>query len=174
MDAMDDDAGAPIGRGRKGRVAEDQQKKPSHMLDLDSLAFEKGSHYMANAKCQLPTGSFRVQKKGYEEVHVKPFKAPDVSPEDLVPLSKLPSWCTEAFPGATKLNTVQSKVYPTAFQEHAENMLVCAPTGSGKTNVAMLTILNVMSQFRLKDGSFDLAGFKIVYVAPMKALVQEA
>jgi hypothetical protein len=37
----------------------------------------------------------------------------------------------------------------------------------------MLTILNVMSQFRLKDGSFDLAGFKIVYVAPMKALVQE-
>ena len=50
---------------------------------------------------------------------------------------------------------------------------VCAPTGSGKTNVAMLTILNVMNQFRLKDGSFDLAGFKIVYVAPMKALVQE-
>jgi replicative superfamily II helicase len=30
-----------------------------------------------------------------------------------------------------------------------------------------------MSQFRLKDGSFDLAGFKIIYVAPMKALVQE-
>ena len=27
---------------------------------------------------------------------------------------------------------------------------VCAPTGSGKTNVAMLTILNVMNQFRLK------------------------
>merc|ERR1719230_1859676 len=50
---------------------------------------------------------------------------------------------------------------------------MCAPTGSGKTNVAMLTILNVMSQFRLKDGSFDLAGFKVVYVAPMKALVQE-
>ena len=27
---------------------------------------------------------------------------------------------------------------------------MCAPTGSGKTNVAMLTILNVMNQFRLK------------------------
>ena len=103
------------------------------------------------------------------------------------------------------------QVFPTAFQEHNENMLVrapqmlsrgklappsspllrfevCAPTGSGKTNVAMLTILNVMNQFRLKaltvgsgkaeaqpqpatfeDGSFDLAGFKIVYIAPMKA-----
>ncbi|CAJ1373140.1 unnamed protein product, partial [Effrenium voratum] len=167
-----DDEGQGLG-SRRSKVAEEQQKKPSHMLDLDTLAFSRGSHYMANNKCQLPTGSFRVQKKGYEEVHVKPFKPPDVSPEDLIPLSKLPTWCQEAFPGATKLNTVQSKVFKTAFEEHNENMLVCAPTGSGKTNVAMLTILNVMSQFRLKDGSFDLAGFKIVYVAPMKALVQE-
>ena len=31
-----------------------------------------------------------------------------------------------------------------------ELLKVCAPTGSGKTNVAMLTILNVMNQFRLK------------------------
>lgn len=166
---VDDDGGL---RG-KARMAEEQQKKPSHMLDLESLAFQRGSHFMANAKCQLPPGSFRVQKKGYEEVHVKPFKAPDVNPEDLIPISKLPAWSHEAFPGATKLNTVQSKVYDTAFNQFEENMLVCAPTGSGKTNVAMLTILNVMSQFRAKDGTFDLAGFKIVYVAPMKALVQE-
>lgn len=170
---MDDEAGGPIGRGTRTRVTEDQQKKPSHILDLESLAFSKGSHFQGNQKCQLPAGSFRVQKKGYEEVHVKPFKAPEFSPEDLIPLSSLPSWCHEAFPGAQKLNLVQSKVYPVAFNEHAENMLLCAPTGSGKTNVAMLTILNVMSQFRLRDGSFDLAGFKIVYVAPMKALVQE-
>ncbi|CAE7806857.1 Snrnp200 [Symbiodinium necroappetens] len=168
-----DDEGQALGGRSRAKVAEEQQKKPSHMLDLDSLSFARGSHFMANAKCQLPTGSFRVQKKGYEEVHVKPFKHPDITPDELIPLSKLPTWCQEAFPGATKLNTVQSKVFPTAFQEHSENMLVCAPTGSGKTNVAMLTILNVMNQFRLKDGSFDLAGFKIVYIAPMKALVQE-
>lgn len=169
---MDDEGIAA--RGTKGaRVAEEQQKKPSHMLDLDSLAFQRGSHFMANTKCQLPQGSYRVQKRGYEEVHVKPFVAPEISAEDLVHLSKLPDWCKEAFPRATSLNPVQSKVFPTAFNEHSENLLVCAPTGSGKTNVAMLTILNVMSQFRLKDGSFDLAGFKIVYVAPMKALVQE-
>jgi pre-mRNA-splicing helicase BRR2 len=171
-DAMDEDAGAPL--GKKGvRLAEDQQKKPSHMLDLDNLAFQRGSHFMANTKCQLPPGAFRVQKKGYEEVHVKPYKPPEMNPEDMVPISKLPEWCKEAFPGTTKLNYVQSKVHQCAFHEHQENMLICAPTGSGKTNCAMLTILNVMSQFRLKDGSFDLAGFKIVYVAPMKALVQE-
>eukprot|EP00429_Kryptoperidinium_foliaceum_P049989 CAMPEP_0176116146 /NCGR_PEP_ID=MMETSP0120_2-20121206/58331_1 /TAXON_ID=160619 /ORGANISM="Kryptoperidinium foliaceum, Strain CCMP 1326" /LENGTH=2173 /DNA_ID=CAMNT_0017450395 /DNA_START=42 /DNA_END=6563 /DNA_ORIENTATION=+ len=170
VDDMDDEGQF----GKRGpKVAEDQQKKPSHMLDLDGLAFPRGSHYMANQKCALPAGSFRVQKKGYEEVHVKPFKAPEIGAEDLVPMAKLPSWCHEAFPGTSKLNFVQSKVYPVAFGEHSENMLICAPTGAGKTNCAMLTILNVMSQFRLKDGSFDLAGFKIVYVAPMKALVQE-
>ena len=30
---------------------------------------------MANKKCQLPDGSFRKQKKGYEEVHVPALKA---------------------------------------------------------------------------------------------------
>mmetsp|Transcript_18640 Transcript_18640/g.33689 ORF Transcript_18640/g.33689 Transcript_18640/m.33689 type:complete len:1614 (-) Transcript_18640:109-4950(-) len=52
-------------------------------------------------------------------------------------------------------------------------MLVCAPTGSGKTNIALLTILRVLDTHKRPDGSFDLAAFKIVYVAPMKALVNE-
>ena len=47
---------------------EEQQKKPSHMVDLDTLAFPRGSHYMANQKCSLPQGSFRVQKQGYEDL----------------------------------------------------------------------------------------------------------
>lgn len=33
-----------------------------------------------------------------------------------IPRSKLPTWCQEAFPGATKLNTVQSKA-----QQHVRN-----------------------------------------------------
>jgi hypothetical protein len=58
----------------------------------------------------------------------------------------------------------------------------------GKTNVACLTMLNILAQYRKErpvelhtdgqdDGdekeSFDMNSFKIVYVAPMKALVQE-
>ena len=46
-----------------------------------------------------------------------------------------------------------------------ENMLVCAPTGAGKTNIATLTILNVIKRF--KDG------FKVIYISPMKALANE-
>ena len=47
-------------------------------------------------------------------------------------------------------------------------MLVCAPTGAGKTNVAMLTMLHEIGLHRRDDGSIDTAAFKIIYVAPMK------
>lgn len=50
----------------------------------------------------------------------------------------------------------------------SENMLVCAPTGSGKTNVAMLSILHCIGRHLKSDGSVDTSAFKIVYVAPMK------
>ncbi len=50
---------------------------------------------------------------------------------------------------------------------------VCAPTGAGKTNVAMLCMLHEIGLHRRDDGSIDRNAFKIVYVAPMKALVGE-
>ena len=40
----------------------------------------------------------------------KPSRPPLVLKAIAPPRSKLPTWCQEAFPGATKLNTVQSKV----------------------------------------------------------------
>ena len=46
-----------------------------NVLDLDELSFKDGSHVMANKKCQLPDGSFRKQRKGYEEVHVPALKS---------------------------------------------------------------------------------------------------
>ena len=53
------------------------------------------------------------------------------------------------------------------------NMLVCAPTGAGKTNIAMVAVLHEVSQHRDADGTIHKDGFKIVYVAPMKALAAE-
>lgn len=43
-------------------------------MDLEDLSFKDGSHLMANKRCQLPDGSFRKQRKGYEEVHVPALK----------------------------------------------------------------------------------------------------
>ena len=52
-------------------------------------------------------------------------------------------------------------------------MLVCAPTGAGKTNIAMLTVLQTLSQYRKPNGRIDTRAFKVIYIAPMKALVTE-
>ena len=47
-------------------------------------------------------------------------------------------------------------------------MLVCAPTGAGKTNTAMLCIAREIQQRHLAGEPW-----KIIYVAPMKALASE-
>lgn len=47
--------------------------------------------------------------------------------------------------GMTMLNRVQSKMCKAAFYS-PENLLLCAPTGAGKTNVAMLCMLNEIGQ----------------------------
>lgn len=53
----------------------------------------------------------------------------------------MPEWARKAFPESVKeLNRIQSKLYEAAFNS-SENLLVCAPTGAGKTNIAMLAIL---------------------------------
>lgn len=71
-----------------------------------------------------------------------------------------------------KLNRIQSKMHEAALLS-PENLLLCAPTGAGKTNVALMTMLHEIGQHRKEDGTIDVDAFKIVYVAPMKALVQE-
>jgi pre-mRNA-splicing helicase BRR2 len=70
------------------------------------------------------------------------------------------------------LTLIQSKLYDKAFNS-PDNILVCAPTGAGKTNIAMLTILQCIESRRRSNNTIDLKSFKIVYVAPMKALVSE-
>ena len=51
---------------------------------------------------------------------------------------------------------------------------MCAPTGAGKTNIAMLAVLREISLHRRgPGGAIDRSAFKIVYVAPMKALASE-
>lgn len=50
------------------------QKKPeilsNQILNLEDLTFSQGNHFMSNKTCQLPNKSFRLQKKGYEEIHI--------------------------------------------------------------------------------------------------------
>ncbi|KAL1543733.1 DExH-box ATP-dependent RNA helicase DExH12 [Salvia divinorum] len=174
---LKDETGGDGGRERRDLVDRDADggwlKGQRQLLDLDDLAFQHGGLLMANKKCELPVGSYRNHKKGYEEVHVPALKPkPLADNEKLVKISDLPDWAQPAFRGMSQLNRVQSKVYDSALFT-PENILLCAPTGAGKTNVAMLTILQQIGLNRNNDGSINHSNYKIVYVAPMKALVAE-
>jgi ATP-dependent Lhr-like helicase len=63
---------------------------------------------------------------------------------------------------------------PTAIQEKAipyilqrENVLLLAPTGSGKTEAALLPLINQLFRKKLEN---ELFGFYIIYVTPLRAL----
>lgn len=50
-----------------------------------------------------------------------------------------------AFKGCKTLNRIQTVVYPSAYHSN-DNLLICAPTGAGKTNIAMLTVVHQIRQ----------------------------
>ncbi|KAF8309549.1 Sec63-domain-containing protein [Clavulina sp. PMI_390] len=130
----------------------------------------------------LPIGTTRVQDAHWEEVTIPPARTvPPKETEEPVIISKLDPLARGSFPGYTSLNRVQSIVFKTAYTSN-ENLLICAPTGAGKTDVAMLTILRVLDQYSTKGPNASTASpavnirrddFKIIYVAPMKALAAE-
>lgn len=146
---------------------------PKNAIDLESMIFQQGAHLMTNKTCKLPNGSSRRTAKGYEIITVPAPKHPNTSNTKLTPVVMLPTWAQQAFPQNATLNVIQSQVKPVAFDTD-ENILLCAPTGAGKTNVAMLCVLREIGKHMdAKTGQVDLDSFKIIYVAPMKALVQE-
>lgn len=146
---------------------------PSKVINLENLVFDQGNHLMTNPNVKLPQGSTKRTFKGYEEIHVpapKPRRDDDIR---RIPITELPEWSRPGFGNTDKLNLIQSKCFPTAFNDDG-NMLICAPTGSGKTNVAMLTMLREIGKNRNPEtGEIMLDDFKIIYIAPLKALVQE-
>ena len=92
--------------------------------------------------------------------------------QESVPITSLPKYAQPAFEGYETLNRIQSRLSNTALNTD-ENLLLCAPTGAGKTNVALLTILREVGKHINLDGTINLEEFKAIYVAPMKSLVQE-
>ncbi|KAH0476631.1 MAG: uncharacterized protein KVP18_003020 [Porospora cf. gigantea A] len=146
---------------------------PRETVDLESLMFPQGAHLMANEVVKVPEGSQRVVTKLYDEVSI-PAVRNEAGAVKLKPIASLPTWARPAFTcvDITHLNPVQSKVCDFALSD-SNNMLLCAPTGAGKTNVAVLCMLNAMSQCFLPNGRVDLTAFRVVYISPMKALVAE-
>ncbi|KAG2787421.1 Activating signal cointegrator 1 complex subunit 3 [Phytophthora cactorum] len=121
----------------------------------------------------LPSSTKRTHYKGYEHVFIPAHAKKALGREEkLVAISSLEAFAQTAFHGITTLNRLQSKLFNAAYNSN-QNLLVCAPTGAGKTNVAMLTILQEVKTQLNRPSSQGVANMKIIYVAPMKALAQE-
>ncbi|KAI6798733.1 Sec63-domain-containing protein [Hortaea werneckii] len=133
-------------------------------------------------KYALPMGSERIERPLYEEYAIPATKVNTLAKQQkLVQIADLDGLCKRTFRGYTTLNRMQSLVYSVAYQT-SENMLICAPTGAGKTDAAMLTILNTVAKNihpspidepQAEEFAVHTDDFKIVYVAPMKALAAE-
>lgn len=108
---------------------DETQWNPHEVLNLDDLKFAQGGHFMGNKKCQLPEGSFRKQKKGYEEVHVPAQWNKKLIGMSKLPIDELPRYVQPAFEGFKSLNVIQTAVHKAAL-ESDENLLICAPTVS--------------------------------------------
>ena len=173
-----------------------QQDAEHKSVQLAPAADRAGAHYphvykahdagnslsAFGRKYALPQGSERTEHQKYEEYTIPASKVGRVAANQrLVPIATLDGLCKRTFKGYTTLNRMQSLLYDVAYHTN-ENMLVCAPTGAGKTDAAMLTILHAIGQNLspspidnpdVEDFAVESESFKIVYVAPMKALAAE-
>lgn len=120
-----------------------------------------------------PLAEFKDFKVSYEQILLAQSKTLLSPPKciRLIKINELNKTFQGVFTGIENFNKMQSSVFNHAYRT-AHNMLVCAPTGSGKTNVAFLCILQTIESRYLEVTQVHRKP-KIIYVCPMKALAGE-
>ncbi|XP_022899943.2 activating signal cointegrator 1 complex subunit 3-like [Onthophagus taurus] len=122
----------------------------------------------------IPHDAIKKSNQTYDEITLPPPNKSSEQPikfVDRIQVSTMDKIGKMVFKDIDSFNHIQSEVYPIAYHTN-ENMLICAPTGAGKTNIALLTIVQQIKNF-LENDVVRLDRFKIVYVCPMKALANE-
>ena len=120
-------------------------------------------------------------KNNYTIVKVKTINKKRNKVEPLNVIKVLPKWAHKCF-NFQFFNEIQSTVFDKSFNSD-ENLLITAPTGAGKTNIALVTILReIERELKLKnmnniDEKFDFTkfqwDFKVLFLVPLKALANE-
>ncbi|KAI5644855.1 sec63 brl domain-containing protein [Phthorimaea operculella] len=137
-----------------------------------SLDAKNSPGFVSGLKLYLPANAIKNNFKEYEEVIIpKNEPAPLTVGNKRVPISDLDEIGQMVFENVTELNRIQSVVFQTAYNTN-ENLLICAPTGAGKTNIALLTVVHQIKQ-HIENNVIMKNKFKIIYIAPMKALASE-
>lgn len=161
-------------KAAKAEYKQSSYNQPIHypyVFDSQLLA-KQHAGFIGGSRITLPDNAQRIDNKQWEEVKIPASEPPPLSVGNKrVQIEELDDVGRLAFANCKELNRIQSVVFPVAYHSN-ENMLVCAPTGAGKTNVAMLSIVHTI-RCHLEQGVINRDEFKIVYIAPMKALAAE-
>ncbi|KYB27053.1 activating signal cointegrator 1 complex subunit 3 [Tribolium castaneum] len=118
-----------------------------------------------------PENTVKKETSTHVEFTLPGGKRPKNDDIDLVKVTSLDPTGRLVFKDIKEFNRIQSEVFPVAYNTN-ENMLICAPTGAGKTNIALLAIVHQIKA-HMEGGLIRKDDFKIVYVCPMKALATE-
>lgn len=112
--------------------------------------------------------------KDYKEVIVSFLPKTKRNWNDLK-LNYFPRWMKFSLEPYLKLNNFQAKIFPFILGTDC-NLLIGAPTGIGKTVLIILSILRLIVnsiKLNLIKGKLDQKFIKVLYIAPLKALVKE-
>ncbi len=122
-----------------------------------------------------------INKSNYVEIKVKNRIKKREKKEPISVVKSLPKWAQRCF-DFKFFNEIQSTVFDKSFNSD-ESLLITAPTGAGKTNIALVTILReINKELKLKnmneiDVDFNFSNtiwdFKILFLVPLKALANE-
>ncbi|KAF0311749.1 putative ATP-dependent DNA helicase HFM1 [Amphibalanus amphitrite] len=152
-----------------GQRAEPDQRKqqPSDLftsMDWDSLP-EPG----AGSTIGHVAGRWPLRPRTERATSPPAVRRSDDCPAALRAVSELPSRYRAVFQPFTLFNRVQSAVLDDALYSDRP-LVVCAPTGSGKTVIFELAIVRLLMEFERAGQPVDCLA---VYMAPMKALCTE-
>lgn len=115
---------------------------------------------------QIANVPFHAVKKStntYDEITIPPSSSSNAAEVvDKIQVSSMDKIGRLVFRDIESFNHIQSEVYPIAYHTN-ENMLICAPTGGGKTNIALLTIVQQIKNF-LENDVVKLDRFKVCLI----------
>ncbi|XP_044008422.1 activating signal cointegrator 1 complex subunit 3, partial [Aphidius gifuensis] len=164
---------APVEKYFNAFTASNKQEKYPYVFDCQKNNKKGVSALISGKSIILPENITRKDSTLCEQVDipVSSFGSVDIDYKTIT-ISSLDNIGKMAFKGVEKLNRIQSIVFNTAYNSN-ENLLICAPTGAGKTNVALLTVVHQLKLHMDDNGFIKKNEFKIIYIAPMKALAAE-